>query len=329
MKSPSINPSPSPAKNPRAADESASETVLDARRRLIAFGIYLATLLACTAPWTVRLFRLAWKYDLHSHIILIPFISGYLIYTLRDRLPRRFSSSWVGGGVFAAAAVLAFALGAGSASADATAPLATVALALVFATIAGGFACFGTVWMRVLWFPAFFLIFAVPLPGAVVETLETGLKYASAEASDLLFQISGLPYLRDGLVFRLPGITLEVAQECSGIRSSYVLFITSLLAGYLLLNRPLHRWLVAFFVIPLGIIRNGFRIVVIGWLCVEIGPHMVHHVIHKRGGPLFFALSLIPFFALVWWLRQRESAREKRELENAPPLPGSQAPTAS
>mgnify|MGYP003908365983 CR=1 FL=1 len=36
---------------------------------------------------------------------------------------------------------------------------------------------------------------------------------------------------RDGLVFKLPGIEMQVAQECSGIRSSLVLFITGLVAG--------------------------------------------------------------------------------------------------
>src|SRR5262249_56535760 len=34
-----------------------------------------------------------------------------------------------------------------------------------------------------------------------------------------------------GLVFDLPGFSLEVAPECSGIHSTLVLFITSLLAG--------------------------------------------------------------------------------------------------
>ena len=50
------------------------------------------------------------------------------------------------------------------------------------------------------------------------------------------------------------------------------------------------------FVIPLAILRNGFRILVIGLLCVNVGPQMIHSLIHRRGGPLFFMLSLIPFF---------------------------------
>ena len=78
-------------------------------------------------------------------------------------------------------------------------------------------------------FPFAFLIFMVPLPDAIVDWLETASKLASAEAAALFFSVVGMPVLRDGTVFQLPGIVIEVAQECSGIRSSWVLFITSLL----------------------------------------------------------------------------------------------------
>jgi exosortase/archaeosortase family protein len=103
---------------------------------------------------------------------------------------------------------------------------------------------------------------------------------------------------------------MEVADECSGIRSSLVLFITSLLAGHLFLNTPWKRAVLTLVVIPIAIVRNGFRIFTIGMLCVHIDPSMINSPIHKRGGPLFFALSLIPFFLLLAWLRRTE--RKKR-----------------
>ena len=113
--------------------------------------------------------------------------------------------------------------------------------------------------------------------------------------------------LRDGTTLALPGIVLRVAQECSGIRSSWVLFITSVLASHLVLQSPWRRIVLVTLVIPLAIVRNGFRILVIGLLCVHIGPHMIDSIIHHRGGPLFFALSLVPLFLLLSWLRHEES----------------------
>ena len=118
--------------------------------------------------------------------------------------------------------------------------------------------------------------------------------------------ISQTSVLRDGLFFKLPGITIEVAEECSGIRSTLVLFITSLVGAHLFFQSRAHRALLAFAVIPIAIVRNGFRIFTIAMLCVHVNPDMIHSWIHRRSGPLFFALSLIPFFALLIYLYRRE-----------------------
>jgi exosortase/archaeosortase family protein len=73
-------------------------------------------------------------------------------------------------------------------------------------------------------------------------------------------------------------------------------------------------------VIPLGLLRNGFRILVISLLCVHIGPEMINSVIHRRGGPFFFAASLIPLFLLLWWLRRGEvtATRRNSDMGKAP-----------
>ena len=65
------------------------------------------------------------------------------------------------------------------------------------------------------------------------------------------------------------------------------------------------------FVIPLAVLRNGFRIFTIGWLCIEFGPHMIDSFLHRRGGPVFFAASLVPLFALLWWLRRGDPVRAR------------------
>ena len=82
--------------------------------------------------------------------------------------------------------------------------------------------------------------------------------------------------------------------------------ITSVLASHLFLKSPWRRLVLVALVIPLGILRNGFRILVIELLCVHVGPHMIDSINHRQGGPLFFALSLVPLFLLLWWLRHKE-----------------------
>lgn len=280
------------------------------RRRLTGCLLFAGLLTLSFIKPLVSLMIYASGAALHSHIVLIPFVSVYLIMIRRRELPGNCQSA--PGWTSALVVVGLAALGAALSFRTATPPLslndylALLTFSYLCLLVAGGFFFLGRKWMATVAFPAAFLIFMVPLPDALVEVLETGSKLASAEAANLFFMISGTPVLRDGTVFQLPGIVIEVSQECSGIRSSWVLFITSLLASYLFLNSTWRRTALVVLVIPLGILRNGFRILVIGLLCVHIGPQMIHSIIHERGGPLFFVLSLGPLFLLLWWLRRGE-----------------------
>ena len=147
------------------------------------------------------------------------------------------------------------------------------------------------------------------MPVALRGFIEAGLQQGSAAVANVFFTIADTPMVNDGLVFRLPGIQIEVAPECSGIHSTVVLFITSLLAGHYFLRRPWKRVVLCLIVIPLALLRNGFRVFVIGELCVHVGPQMINSVIHRRGGPLFFLLSLIPFFYLLFYLRRGDQSK--------------------
>src|SRR6266496_1060650 len=222
---------------------------------------FVIVLLAAFAQPLLVLIIYAAGSQLYSYILLVPFVSAYLLYLRRDQLPKKYlADPWL--------AIVSLAAGLSI---------------LVF-----------TYWMD----------FVVPMPDAMADALETASKYASAEVANLFFHLSRMPFLRAGLIFQLPNITIEVAQECSGIRSSWVLFMTSILAANLFLKTRWRRFALVAFVIPLAMLRNGFRILVIGLLCVTMGPQMIHSLIHRRGGPLFFMLSLIPFFLVLWWLRK-------------------------
>jgi exosortase len=152
----------------------------------------------------------------------------------------------------------------------------------------------------------------IPLPDAAVGFLEQILIAGSAWLAEWVFRVGGVPVFRSGQVLEIPGITLRVAEACSGIRSTWVLFITSLLVGHLFLPAGLGRAAIVALVVPLGVLRNALRIFVIGWLCVNYGSEMIDSWIHRHGGPLFFAASLIPLFALACWLRRPIVANRRR-----------------
>lgn len=269
-------------------------------------GYFVVLTLLFIQPLTM-LMRYAAQSTLDSYIVLVPFISGYLLYIRRGLLFNSYRSSIVGAVTLGGVGIAALAAGVEwRASLSVNDDLTLMALAYVTLLSAGGFLFLGSQWMRAAAFPIAFLIFMVPLPDAAVNWLENTSAAASAEAAALFFNIVGTPLVRHGTVFELPRIVIQVAQECSGIHSSWVLFLSSLIASHLFLRTRWRRAALVAFVIPLGILRNGFRILVIGLLCVHVGPQMIDSSIHHRGGGLFFALSLVPLFLLLWYLRRQE-----------------------
>jgi exosortase C (VPDSG-CTERM-specific) len=278
------------------------------RAERLRIGAWAAATAFATLAFAQPLYRLvglATETPLHSHIPLIPLISGYLLYQQRATLPRTGPAAW--GPALLLGAVSATAVAAGwTARLGPTDALSLFALAYVALIAAGGFLFAGRRWMAKAAFPVSFLIFIVPLPDAAVVRMEDALVLASADVSAWMLRATGTPMFREGTVFTLPTIVLEVARECSGIRSTWVLFITSLVASHMFLKSPWRRFVLVAFVIPLGVLRNGFRILVIALLCVHVGPHMVDSFVHHQGGPIFFVLSLVPLFLLMAWLRRRD-----------------------
>lgn len=255
-----------------------------------------------------ELIRFSLQSELFSHILLVPLVSLYLVWMKRSTLPPHTAPDprW---------AILPFILGGAlvilrfTANHSATDSLALTTSAFILFLIGLCALYISPTYLRQLSFPLGFLIFMVPFPDALTGWIETELQHASAEAAYVFFKLSGTTVFRQENYFELPGMKLFVAPECSGIHSSLALFITSLLAGYMFLRSPVKRGILALAVIPLAIIRNGVRVFVIGELCVHIGPEMINSYIHHHGGPIFFALSLIPFFGILWLLYASEKSR--------------------
>ena len=274
------------------------------------FFAWAAVLTACFAGPLIHLTRYAMQDEFFSYIPLIPFISGYLIWIGRRGAPQRASRSWTGALIFltAAATLLGVYYGVYNAGKDLeqTERLAFLTTAYLALVVSGAFFLLGTPCMRYLAFPAAFLAFMIPPAPMILDPVTDFMQTTSAWMAHAFLVVAGTPHTKTGLDIALSDIILNVAPECSGMHSTMVLLITSLLAGYLFLRSRWNRLWLALFVVPLAIVRNGFRIFVISELCVHIGAHMINSPIHHKGGPIFFTLSLVPFFLLLAGLRKWE-----------------------
>ncbi|HEV2328031.1 MAG TPA: archaeosortase/exosortase family protein [Verrucomicrobiae bacterium] len=257
-----------------------------------------------------KLFRFAAGSELYSYILLIPFISVYLVWLKRASLPlsvppaRLLGVAFLLAGSVLLAAYWLWLRPAVLAVNEDYFSVMTICFLLFLYGIASLF--WGLPAMRVAAFPLGFLILLSPLPPSAIQEMDAFLQSGSASVAAGFFWLSGTPFLQDGLTFQLSDIKLSIAPECSGIHSTIVLFITALLCGHIFLRRLWKRVVLVLIVVLLGLLRNGFRVFVIGQLCILWGPQMIESPLHRKGGPIFFLLSLIPFFLLLFLLLKSE-----------------------
>jgi exosortase len=272
------------------------------RTVLFALGFILS--LALVHGPIGRLASLAAHDDRYSHILLIPFLSLYLMW-LRGR---RILSSPRDGLALGLPLVLA---GIGLLISMGRIPFPATILGLVLVLTGEFVLYFGRQAFRAAIFPLFLLLLIIPLPLDVMDEAVLGLQKGSADISYFLFKLVGIPVFRDGFKFSLPGVDIEVAAECSGIRSSLSLFLSSLLVGYLMLESGWNRAAFTLLTIPVVIFKNAVRIVTISWLGVYVDPGFLHGNLHKYGGLPFSLLAIAIMFLVLVALRKAETFGSK------------------
>ena len=285
-----------------------SQTANLGRWRMFAFAA-----LGLTLAFAIPLYKLivhSLDKSIHSHLLLIPCISGYFAWQMRGAFarpeaPGREPALLAGLLTLLGAGAMVFYFLSGSAFSH-NDQLSISTFAFVSFVAASALLLLGGPVARQLAFPLAFLIFFIPLPDRVLDLLEIASQHASAEVYSWMMNLSGATYYREARTFVLPSLTIVVAQECSGIRSSLVLFIVSIVAGQMFFQRVSSKWILALAVFPLGIARNAFRIYLLSLASAHWDRSIIDSPLHHRGGPIFFVLSLIPFFVLLFWLRKRE-----------------------
>jgi exosortase len=249
----------------------------------------------------------------YSHIILIPFISGYFMYVRRKAMFADVHYSYTAGIILIIIASVPYLIGKTQGIKLDQNDYVSLMTFSTFLFWMGGFVLFyGMRAFRIGAFPLLFLILLVPVPGLIMEKLIVFLQTGSAEATYGFFKLTGIPFLREGVVFHLPGISIEIAKECSSIRSSTALFIMGLTLSNMFLQTGWRRIIFILFILPLSVIKNGIRIVTLSLLAVYIDKSFITHSrLHHEGGIVFFLIALALLMPVLWLLRKSETRAEK------------------
>jgi exosortase len=172
---------------------------------------------------------------------------------------------------------------------------------------AGGFLlCYGFGAFQAAAFPLLFLLLMVPLPDLMLDRVIRALQQGSTEIAYLMFQAVGTPVSRHGFLLSVPGVTIEVAKECSSIRSSLALFITCLLAAHLYLRTGWKMLLFVLLSLPVSVIKNGIRIATLTLLSIYVDPGFLSGKLHREGGFVFFFIALLILFPVFLWLERSD-----------------------
>ena len=261
------------------------------------------------------LFESKLERDYHSLILAIPFITVYLLYLARKAVIKEAAYGFAVGLPVIVIGVVLYAAGRHFGAGLNANDFATVAVFSAWVIILGAFICaYGLRAFRRALFPLLFLVLMVPLPAFVMDKIITFLQVGSTEFTNLLLLASGAPFLREGFVFHLPGQSVEVAPQCSGIRSGLALFITALLAGHLFLRTGWKKLLLVLLAIPVTMFKNGIRITTLTLLGTYVDPRILQSSLHREGGIPFFIVALLLMAPILYFLRKSERKGEKQFL---------------
>ena len=177
--------------------------------------------------------------------------------------------------------------------------LGTEAIALYLVTILLGCFYVGLPAMRRMWFAWLYLAFLIKPPQELVTRLTGPLQIGLSDVSVRLLSLAGYPVGSAGVTIQVGQYELLVAQACAGLGSLVALLAIGLL--YVHLTRPegrVHTALLLVGIIPLALVANLLRVLIIILLTYYAGDGVAQSLAHEIAGLGTFMLSLFGMVAL-------------------------------
>lgn len=173
------------------------------------------------------------------------------------------------------------------------------AFAMYGAVLSAAYLIFGSAVLRAVWFPLVYLAFTLPPPDTVVAMVTQPIKIAISSWVVSFLAAVGYPVASSGVTIQIGQYQLLVAAACAGLNS--IVTLTALCLFYVYLR---HRSnVIAFIVIalaaiPVAIISNFVRVLVLVLVTYHFGDAMAQGFVHDFAGLLMFAVALVTIFGV-------------------------------
>lgn len=165
-----------------------------------------------------------------------------------------------------------------------------------------------------LWFPLFFMIFMIPLPGAFVDAVTMPMKMAVSYFAEQVLYWFGYPIARTGVVLQIGPYQLLVADACAGLHTLFTLEALGLLYLNLIRHESILRNVfLAILIVPISFAANVIRVIVLTLVTYHLGDEAGQGFLHGFAGMVLFISALMLIIAadsmLRLWSEKFSSAR--------------------
>jgi len=239
-----------------------------------------------------------WQSDEHAHGAIVLAVAVWLFWTLRGAITEApLAPSPVLGSLLFGLGLLVYVVGR-------LFSISIFELGSQIPVIAGGLLLLkGPAALRAAWFPIFYLIFMIPLPGLLVDAITGPLKqWISTIVVSLLYAV-GYPIAQSGVILSIGQYQLLVADACSGLHSMFSLTALGTLFMYIMGRAGrLHNGIMLASILPIAFIANICRVIVLVLVTYHLGDEAGQGFLHGAAGFVLMLVALAIFFALDWVL---------------------------
>lgn len=237
----------------------------------------------------------------YSHGFLVPLIAGYFVYERWDGLKGVQVLPSLTGLVVILIAFTQLIVG--------TVGVEYFTLRSSLVVLIAGMVLFflGTEVFKIIRLPIFYLLFMIPLPYIIYDSLAFPLKQFVSWGSVGFMKLIGIAVIREGNIIMFPGITLEVADACSGIRSLISILALSVAYASFLQISNIKRWIIILSSVLIAIVTNAMRVIITGILANHGGAAAAQGFFHEFAGMGVFALAMAMLLLVGWIVRGKSS----------------------
>ncbi len=152
----------------------------------------------------------------------------------------------------------------------------------------------GGIALKIMWFPLFFMLFMIPLPGTIVTTLTMPMKMAVSNVTENILYWADYPIARNGVVLQIGKYQLLVADACAGLQT----LLTLEALGLFYLNVTRHtsifrNAMLAILVVPISFIANVIRVISLTLITYYYGDEAGQGFLHGFAGIVLFLSALV------------------------------------